>query len=67
MKNTKWKIVLTIKGKQVQQFTESNQKEVLRLQGKMMKQGYMGNNVTRVTKIFKDNKEIKNLRKKGVA
>ena len=67
MKKTKWKILLTIGGKYAQQFTEDNQNEVLRLQKKMMKQGYMGNHVTRVTKIFKNGKEVKKLRKKTFA
>ena len=66
-KKDKWKILLTIGGRYAQQFTEDNRAEVLRLQKKMMKQGYMGNHVTRVTKIFKNDKEVKSLRKKTFA
>ena len=64
-KKDKQKIVLTIGGNQVQQFTEDNKTKVLRLQDKMMKRGYMGSFVTRVTKIFKNGIEQKSLRKKA--
>jgi len=67
MTSNKWKILLTIGGKYAQQFTEDNEDEVLKLQKKMMKQGYMGNHKTRVTKIFKNGKELKKLRKKTFA
>ena len=67
MANDKYKIVLTIGGKYAQQFTVTNKTEVLKLQKKMMKQGYMGNYKTRVTKIFKNGKEVKKMRKKTYA
>jgi hypothetical protein len=66
-KKDKWKILLTIRGRYAQQFTEDNKAEVLWLQKKMMKRGYMGSHVTRVTKIFKNGKEVKRLRKKTFA
>ena len=64
---TKWKIILTIGGRYAQQFTEDSQNEVLKLQKKMMKRGYMDTHVTRVTKIYKNGKEVKSLRKKTFA